>query len=238
MKLSIIVPAFNEQKTIQEILKRVHGVDLGEVKKEIILVDDGSRDKTLELAREAARKIPEIKIIEHKKNKGKGAAVATGIKNATGDILIIQDADLEYNPKDIPRLIDPIVKRRYRVVYGTRLNRAPNLKGEEKRLQFLIHYFGNRFLSFLTSILYGAKITDMETCYKTFDKKVLDGVRLRSRSFNFEPEVTAKILKKRIKIHEIDIKTEPRGYEEGKKLHTIRDGTIALWTLLKYRFVN
>lgn len=237
-KLSIIIPAYNEEKTIQEILKRVHEVDLGDVKKEVIVVDDGSKDRTLSLAKNTAKKYSEIKIIEHKKNKGKGAGVATGIKNATGDIIIIQDADLEYNPQDIPRLIAPILKKRYRVVYGTRLNRGPNLKGEERKLQFLMHYFGNKFLSLLTSILYGAKITDMETCYKTFDKKVLDGVRLRSRSFNFEPEVTAKILKKRIKIHEIDIKTEPRGYDEGKKLHTVRDGSIALWTLLKYRFVN
>jgi dolichol-phosphate mannosyltransferase len=238
MKLSIIIPAYNEEKTIQEILKRVHEVDLGNIKKEILVIDDGSKDKTLKLAHETAKKYKEIRIIEHRKNKGKGAGVASGIKNATGDILIIQDADLEYNPQDISRLIDPIVKKRYRVVYGSRLNRRPNLKGEERRIQFLIHFFGNKFLSLLTSVLYGARITDMETCYKTFEKSVLDGVKLKSRTFNFEPEVTAKILKKKIKIHEIDIKTNPRGYEEGKKLNTIKDGSIALWTLIKYRFVN
>jgi len=237
MKLSIIVPAYNEEKTIQEILKRVHDVDLGEVKKEIIVVDDGSKDNTLALARESAKSFKEVRVIEHKKNKGKGSAVATGIKNATGDMLIIQDADLEYNPQDIPRLISPIVKKRFRVVYGTRLRTKPVFFGKN-RTPLIIHYFGNKFLSLLTSILYGSWITDMETCYKAFDINVLNGVRLKSRTFNFEPEITAKILKKKIKIHELDIQTKPRGYEEGKKLHTVRDGSIALWTLIKYRFVD
>lgn len=237
MKLSIIIPAFNEEKTINEILKRVVDVDYGDITKEIIIVDDGSRDKTLQLALNFAKTQKIVRVIEHKKNRGKGAAVATGIKNATGDILIIQDADLEYNPQDIPKLIDPIVKKKFRVVYGTRLRTTPVFFGKN-RTPLLAHYFGNKMLSLITSVLYGARITDMETCYKAFDKNVLQGVRLKSRSFNFEPEITAKILKKRIKIHEIDIKTKPRGWEEGKKLHTVRDGSIALWTLLKYRFVN
>lgn len=237
MKLSIIVPAYNEEKTISEILKRVLDVNYGDIDKEILVVDDGSTDNTLPLAKEFAKTHKEIKIIEHKRNKGKGAGVATGIKNATGDILIIQDADLEYNPQDIPRLIDPIIKKKFRVVYGTRLRNAPVIFGKDKT-PLLIHYFGNKFLSLVTSALYGARVTDMETCYKAFDKNVLQGVRLKSRSFNFEPEVTAKILKKRIKIYEMDIKTKPRGWDEGKKLNTVRDGSIALWTLIKYRFVN
>lgn len=237
MKLTIIIPAFNEERTIGEILKKVADVDLKGIDREIIIVDDGSSDNTLKLAREFAKNINNVSIIEHKRNRGKGAAVATGIKRATGDILIIQDADLEYNPQDIPKLIDPIAKKKFRVVYGTRLREAPVLFGKNKT-PLLLHYFGNKFLSLVTSALYGAKISDMETCYKAFDKNVLQGVRLKSRSFNFEPEITAKILKKRIKIHEIDIKTKPRGWDEGKKLHTVRDGSIALWTLIKYRFVN
>lgn len=237
MKLSIIIPAYNEEKTIREILQKVHEVDLGEVKKEVLVVDDGSKDKTLKLALEFAKENREVRVIEHKRNKGKGAAVATGIKEAIGDILIIQDADLEYNPADIPRLITPIVQKKNRVVYGTRLRAKPVLFGEN-RTPLLLHFFGNKFLSFITSVLYGANVTDMETCYKAFDKQVLNGVKLKSRSFNFEPEVTAKILKKGIKILELDIKTKPRGWDEGKKLHTFRDGSIALWTLLKYRFVD
>lgn len=237
LKLSIIIPAYNEEKTIQEILKRVMAVDFGSIKREVVIVDDGSKDNTLKLVKESVKGNSEMRVIEHKKNKGKGAAVATGIKEATGDILIIQDADLEYDPQDIPRLIDPIVKKRFRVVYGTRLRVAPVLFGKNKT-PLIIHYFGNKFLSLITTVLYGAIVTDMETCYKAFEKSVLQGVKLRSHSFDFEPEITAKILKKRIKILELDIKTKPRGYDEGKKLHTVRDGSIALWTLIKYRFVN
>ncbi len=237
MKLSIIIPAYNEEKTISEILKRVHDVDLGEVRKEVIVVDDGSKDKTLTFAQEFSKNNKEVRVIEHKRNKGKGSAVATGIKEATGDVLIIQDADLEYDPQDIPRLVNPIIQKKNRVVYGTRLRKSPVLFGKNKT-PLLLHFFGNKFLSIITSILYGAKVTDMETCYKAFDKNVLNGVKLKSRSFNFEPEITAKILKKGIKILELDIKTKPRGWDEGKKLHTFRDGSIALWTLLKYRFVD
>lgn len=237
MKLSILIPAYNEEKTISEILMRVDDVEFKDVTREIIIVDDGSKDQTLSLAKEFAKNRPHVKVFEHGKNRGKGAAVVTAIKNATGDIMIIQDADLEYNPQDIPRLILPIVQKKYRVVYGTRLRTKPVLFGK-KKTPLLIHFFGNKFLSFLTTVLYGARITDMETCYKAFDRNVLKGIRLKSRSFDLEPEITAKILKKRIKIHEIDIKTEPRGYAEGKKLHTIRDGSIALWTLVKYRFSN
>lgn len=237
MKLSIIIPAFNEEKTISEILKRVDAVSLGDLKKEVLVVDDGSKDNTLKLALEFAETHKNVRVVEHKKNKGKGAAVATGIRQATGNILIIQDADLEYDPQDIPRLIHPIVIKKNRVVYGTRLRTKPVFFGKN-RTPLLVHFFGNKFLSLLTSVLYGAYITDMETCYKAFDRTVLHGIRLKSRTFNFEPEITAKILKKKIKILELDIKTKPRGYSEGKKLHTVRDGSIALWTLIKYRFVD
>ncbi len=237
MKLSIIIPAYNEENTIKELLNRVENLDLGKIEKEVIIVDDGSKDNTLSLINDFGKGKKNVLVLDHKKNRGKGAAVVTGLKAASGDILIIQDADLEYNPQDIPKLIEPIIKKKFRVVYGTRLRTKPVFFGKEKT-PLLVHFFGNKFLSLITSFLYGAQISDMETCYKAFDKDVLKGVRLKSRSFDFEPEVTAKILKKGIKIHEVDIKTKPRGYADGKKLHTIRDGNIALWTLIKYRFVN
>lgn len=237
MKLSIIIPAYNEERTINELLGRVDELDLGKTEKEIIIIDDGSKDKTLSIIKDFGKNKKNVKILEHKKNRGKGAAVVTGIKEAAGDILIIQDADLEYNPQDIPKLILPIIQKKFRVVYGTRLRAKPVFFGKN-RTPLLVHFFGNKFLSLITSILYGSQISDMETCYKAFDKDVLKGVRLKSRSFDFEPEITAKILKKGIKIHEVDIKTKPRGWADGKKLHTIRDGNIALWTLIKYRFVN
>lgn len=237
MKLSILIPAYNEQNTILEILQKVVDVSFKDVSREIIIVDDGSKDNTLKIAKEFAQEKPFIKIIEHGKNRGKGAAVVTAIKHASGDIMIIQDADLEYDPQDIPKLIDPIVKKKYRVVYGTRLRTSPVFFGKN-RTPLLAHFFGNKFLSFLTTVIYGSQISDMETCYKAFETNVLKGIKLRSRSFDLEPEITAKILKKHIKIHEVDIKTKPRGYADGKKLHTVRDGTIALWTLIKYRFTN
>lgn len=235
MKLSIIIPVFNESKTIAEIIKRVRKVKIADFEKEIIIVDDGSTDGTIEEVERTIRGL-NIKFYKHEKNLGKGAAVRTGISKATGDYVIIQDADLEYNPKDIVRLTVPIANKTSQVVYGTRLQRWPNLSRDERTFQFLIHYFGNRFLSLLTSILYGQWITDMETCYKLFPRKALSGIKLNSRGFDFEPEITSKLMKKGYKILEIPIATTPRGYEQGKKLNTLRDGTIALYTLIKYRF--
>jgi len=237
MKLTIIIPVFNEKKTISEIIKRVIKVEIPDFEKEIVIVDDGSTDGTIEHIEKSIRGT-NIKFLKHKKNQGKGAAIKTGVSKATGDYIIIQDADLEYNPKDIERLTIPIKDKISQVVYGTRLHRWPNLARDEKTLQFLVHYFGNRFLSLLTSILYGQWITDMETCYKLFPRKALTLVELNSKGFNFEPEITAKLMKMGYKILELPITTNPRSYEEGKKLNTIKDGTIALYTLLKYRFVD
>ena len=234
MKLSIIVPVYNEQKTISDILNALEKLTIPSVTKEVIVVDDGSTDFT----REKLKKIKWPKIVLHEKNKGKGAAVKTGIEHATGDYIIIQDADLEYDPKYIKELIKPILEGKAKVVYGTRLKRMPNLSKEEKRFRFLLHYFGNRFLSLLTSILYGQWLTDMETCYKLFPKRALSGVKINARGFEFEPEITAKLLKKGYKITEIPINVKPRGYEEGKKLNTVRDGIKAFWNLLKYRVTN
>lgn len=233
MKLSIIVPVYNEEKTVTQVLKSLENLTIPSVSKEVIVVDDGSTDATLSKIKNQKSK---VKLIVHSRNKGKGAAVITGIKNAKGDYVIIQDADLEYDPKYIGILVEPVKKRKAQVVYGTRLNRLPNLSGEEKTLQFLLHYFGNRFLSLITSILYGQWITDMETCYKLFPKKALNGVKLNARGFEFEPEITSKLMKRGYKIKEVPIRAKPRGYDEGKKLHTVRDGSRALYYLLKYRF--
>ncbi|MDP2649868.1 MAG: glycosyltransferase family 2 protein [bacterium] len=241
MKLSIIVPVFNEEKTISEILKRVREVRIPDVEKQIIVVNDGSTDGSgLAIKNSPLRQgfAGQAKFIEHKLNQGKGAAVKTGIKHATGDYIIIQDADLEYNPKDIEKLIKPILDGKSKVVYGTRLKRLPSFSKEERTPQFLLHYMGNKFLSLLTSILYGQWITDMETCYKLFPKKAVENMKLNARGFEFEPEITAKLLKKGYRILEIPISTKPRGYDEGKKLNTFKDGTIALLTLLKCRFTD
>ena len=162
----------------------------------------------------------------------------TGIKHATGDYIVIQDADLEYNPQDIAKLIMPILSNKAKVVYGTRLKRMPNFSKDEKSPRFLLHYIGNKFLSLITSMLYGQWITDMETCYKVFPKVSLSSIILRSKGFDFEAEITSKLLKKGYKILEVPIKTEPRGYKEGKKLNTITDGIKAFYSLLKYRLVE
>lgn len=233
MKLSVIIPVYNEEKTIRKILEIVkknrlpHGIS-----QEIIVVNDGSKDKTGKIL----KGIQGIKKIEHEVNKGKGAAVRTGIKHASGDIILIQDADLEYDPRDYPRLLAPILSRKFQVVYGTRLAYPLRLWGRNKT-PLPIHYIGNKFLSLFTNLLYGGRLTDMETCYKVFTKQVAKKLNLRSNRFDLEPEITAKILKNGYKIHEVPIKVKPRGYKEGKKI-TWRDGIIALWTLLRFRFVD
>src|SRR3989344_2976620 len=236
MKLSIIIPVYNEENTILEAIDRVLAVDILNAKKEIVVVDDGSSDGTTEKLSKTKSK--NVKVILHRNNQGKGAAVKTGIENSTGDYIIIQDADLEYNPKDMAKLLRPISEGKIKVVYGTRLKRLPSLSKEERTPQFLLHYVGNKFLSLLTSILYGQWITDMETCYKLFPAKAVGGMKLNAKRFDFEPEITAKLLKKGYKILEVPISTIPRSYDEGKKLNTFRDGIIALWTLFKYRFIN
>lgn len=240
MKLSIIIPVFNEGKTIAQVLNKIATVKISGIEKEIILVDDGSTDTTVSEIRNSIRQFGgrNLKIISHPQNLGKGAAVRTGIEKATGDYILIQDADLEYDPRYIPILLQPIQERKTEVVYGTRLKRLPHLFKEEKTIRFLIHYFGNRSLSLLASLLYGQWITDMESGYKIFPRKEVLKIRLNSKGFDFEPEITAKLLKRRNHILEIPIVTNPRSYKEGKKLNTFRDGTIAFWTLLKYRFVD
>jgi dolichol-phosphate mannosyltransferase len=234
MKLSIIIPVYNEEKTVVFLLEKVKKLEIPGITKEIIVVDDGSTDTTSK----KLKKFKTFKIISHSKNQGKGAAVITGIKNATGDYIVVQDADLEYNPQEIKKLIKPIQQGKADVVYGTRLDRLPDFQGEQKTPQFFLHYLGNRFLSLVTSAIYMQWITDMETCYKVFPKKAAIKLQLRARGFEFEPEITAKLLKQGYKIHELPIKVTPRGYSEGKKIHAFKDGFRACWYLLKYRFVD
>lgn len=236
MKLSIIIPVYNEQKTIEAILKRVHSVVIPSVKKEIIIVDDYSTDSTRKILSELKKQYSSITVLLHKTNQGKGAAIHTGLKKVTGEYILIQDADLEYNPKDLVSLCKPIKEQVTQVVYGTRLKRLPHFTREERTFRFLLHYVGNRFLSLITSMLYFQWITDMETCYKIFPKEALNKFSLDGNGFNFEPEITAKLIKAGYKILEIPISTNPRGYDEGKKLRTFTEGFIALWTLIKYRF--
>jgi glycosyltransferase involved in cell wall biosynthesis len=237
LKLSIIIPVFNEEKTIVEVLKKVDALQLPHFEKEIIVVDDGSKDSTLLKLKNFRSQSMSFKIINYSKNQGKGYAVRKGIENASGDYIAIQDADLEYNPLNISYLVEKL-SANIHVVYGTRLKRMPNLLKDEKNPLFLLHFFGNRFLSLLTSVLYGQWITDMETGNKLFSRKSVDKMRLRSKSFEFEPEITAKLLKRGYKILEIPITSNPRGYDEGKKLNAITDGSKALWTLIKYKFTD
>lgn len=240
MKLSILIPAFNEEATIEQIIVTVQAMSISPWEKELIIIDDGSSDGTVQKIQKYLQKEKnnEIIFLKHKKNSGKGTAIHSGIEKASGDYIIIQDADLEYDPKFIPMLLEPILRKKAEVVYGTRLKRLPNLLKDEKTPLFLLHFIGNRLLSLLTSILYGQWLTDMETGYKVFSRKAVHDMKLKARSFDFEPEITAKLLKKGYKITEIQIKTVPRGYDKGKKLVASRDGFIALWTLVKYRFTN
>ncbi len=238
MKLSIIIPVFNEEKTINKVIERVSALKIPAVDIEIIVVDDGSSDATASEIKNLKLKIKNFTFLLHNKNQGKGAAVRTGINKASGDYIVIQDADLEYNPQDLKILVEEVINERARVVYGTRLKRMPNLSRDERTPQFLLHYFGNRALSLLTSVLYGQWITDMETGYKLFPKDATKKIHLNAKGFELEPEITAKLLKNGYKIKEVPITTNPRGYDEGKKLHTVRDGFKALVTLVKYRFID
>jgi glycosyltransferase involved in cell wall biosynthesis len=226
-KLSVIVPVFNERNTVVEIVRRMRAVELP-VEREIVLVDDGSDDGTRAVLPQLGDST--VRVVTHPHNRGKGAAVRTGLANVTGDLVIVQDADLEYDPEDWPRLLAPVLKGKAQVVYGSRFT------GERRNMLFL-HWLGNRFLSLVTNVLYNTTLSDMETCYKVFDRRILDGIKLRSERFEFEPEITAKILKKRIRIYEVPISYAGREPEEGKKI-TWHDGFSALWTLLKYRVVD
>jgi glycosyltransferase involved in cell wall biosynthesis len=226
MTLSIIIPVFNEKKTIQAIVKKVLAVKLLHVQKEIIIVDDYSTDGTRKILKQLEKKYPSFKIIYHQQNLGKGGAVKSGLKQATGDYLLIQDADLEYDPQDIPRLLKPILEGRAEVVYGSRFT-------GERRNMFFWHMLGNKFLSLLTNVLYNTTLSDMEVCYKLFTKESLKGVQLKENRWGFDPEITVKFLKKGIRIYEVPISYSGRELSEGKKI-SWRDGFRIFLVLIKY----
>jgi len=226
MKLSIIIPAFNEEKTIEEVVKKVENISLP-IGREIIVVNDGSTDGTANVLRELKGRF-NFTLIEHQKNMGKGAAIRTGLKAATGDFVIVQDADLEYNPEDYRKIIAPLLEGKAEVVYGSRT------LGKNKRGS-LSFFWGGKLLTFASNLLYGLKITDESTCYKAFKKDLLVSLNLESDGFEFCPEVTAKIGKRKIKIYEVPISYSARSKKEGKKIKW-KDGFIAIWTLIKYKF--
>ncbi len=223
MKLSVVIPVYNERCTIEEIVRRVRAVDLN---KEIIIVDDYSTDGTRDVLRELSAE--HVMVEYHARNRGKGAAVRTGLAKVTGDIVLIQDADLEYDPDDYHKLIQPILRGKAQVVYGSRF------LGEHKAM-FFWHMVGNKLLTFVTNVLYDTTLTDMETCYKVFTIDVVRRLTLTENRFEIEPEITAKVLRMGIRIYEVPISYAGRETFEGKKI-TWRDGFPALWTLVKYRF--
>jgi len=224
--LSVVMPAYNEQATIEEMVRRVVAVPL---RTELIVVDDGSKDQTREILTRLATELP-IKVIFQPANAGKGAALRRGFEEVTGDLVVIQDADLEYSPEEFPELIDLIVQGRADVVYGSRF------LGRHRVFMFT-HYIGNRIVTFLTNVLYNTMLSDMETCYKVMRVEVLRSFKLESKGFGIEPELTAKIFKRGYRVYEVPITYDGRGYDEGKKI-TWRDGFPALWTLIKYRLVD
>ncbi len=230
--LSILIPVFNEAKTLVQVLEMVSNADSSGLQKELIVVDDGSTDGTRDILASLDASKYSARIYFHDKNQGKGAALRTAQGHATGDIIMIQDADLEYSPDEYPALLKPILEGRADVVYGSRLS-----GGATTRAFKFSHYMGNKFLSLLTNILYDSTLTDMETCYKVFKADVFKRVNIKSNRFEFEPEITAKILKQGVRIYELPISYFGRDYTEGKKI-TWKDGFGAIGALVKYRFMD
>ena len=225
--LSVIVPVYNERVTVAEVIRRIRAVDVP-VAVEVIVVDDGSSDGTDKVL--TALGDSTVRVLTHAVNRGKGAAIRTGMAAARGDLLLVQDADLEYDPEDWPRLLEPILRGKAQIVYGSRFT------GERKNM-LPLHWIGNRFLSLVTNLLYSSTMSDMETCYKLFDRSVLEGITIKSDKFDFEPEITAKVLRRGYRIYEVPISYAGREVSEGKKI-TWRDGIAALRALIKYRFTR
>lgn len=231
MKLSVVIPVYNEAATIRDLVRLVTDANTG-IEKELVLVDDCSTDGTGAVLKQLAAEHPEWLILFHSVNQGKGAALRTGFAAATGDIVIIQDADLEYDPREYPLLLGPILDGRADVVFGSRF-----LGGGPHRVCFFWHFIGNKLLTTLSNMMTNLNLTDMEVCYKVFRKEVLQGIALRENRFGFEVEITAKVARGRWRIYEVPISYYGRSYEEGKKI-TWRDGCRALWCICKYRFAD
>lgn len=231
-KLSVIIPAHNEEKTLSRIIEKVRAVRVPGLEKEIVVVDDGSKDGT----REILRNLPGVKVFSHEKNRGKGAALKTGIRNATGEILLLQDADLEYNPEDYPAMVRPILDGRSEFVMGSRFLLEKPRFFTRDGAPFFSHYLGNHLIIGLTNLLYGQRHTDYEGCYKAFTKSLADSIPIETDGFAFDNELVAKVLRRGFRIVEAPIRYHPRLYSEGKKI-TWRDGAVMLWTLLKWRFL-
>jgi glycosyltransferase involved in cell wall biosynthesis len=226
-KLSVVVPVFNERNTVVEVLRRMRSVELPDgVEREIIVVDDGSNDGTRDVLKQLGDST--VRVVMHDRNRGKGAAVRTGFTHATGEYILIQDADLEYDPEDWPKLLNPVLRGKARVVYGSRFT-------GERRNMMLLHWIGNRFLSMTTNVLFNTTLSDMETCYKLLERDLVESLHLQSNKFDIEAEISAKVLKRGIRIYEVPISFSGREFNEGKKI-TWRDGFAALYTLVKYRF--
>jgi glycosyltransferase involved in cell wall biosynthesis len=225
--LSVILPVYNERTTVAEIIRRMRAVQVPLIV-DIVVVDDGSSDGSEKIL--AAVEDSTVRVLTHAENQGKGAAIRTGLSHAHGDLVLIQDADLEYDPDDWPKLLDPILKGKAMVVYGSRFT------GERKNM-LPLHWIGNRFLSLVTNILYRSTLSDMETCYKMFDRRVLKGLTVVSDRFDFEPEITAKVLRRGYRIYEVPISYAGREPDEGKKI-TWKDGFGALRALIRFRFAK
>jgi len=228
-KLSIVIPVYNEAATIRRIVDLVRSVDVG-MEKELLLVDDCSRDGTREVLQEMSRALPEVKMLFHEVNRGKGAALRTGFAAATGDIVLIQDADLEYDPREYPRLLAPILEGHADVVYGSRF-----LGGGAHRVVFYWHYLGNKLLTTLSNMTTNLNLTDMEVCYKVFKREIIQEIPLQEDRFGFEVEITAKIARRKLKIYEVPISYYGRDYAEGKKIGW-KDGFSALRCIVRYAF--
>jgi glycosyltransferase involved in cell wall biosynthesis len=227
MILSVIIPCYNEKNTILALIERVRAAHLpAGMTHEMVIIDDCSKDGTREVL--ASLKSPDIKVVYHEKNQGKGAALRTGFKSATGDIMVIQDADLEYDPNEYEKLLRPILDGRADVVYGSRF-----MTTSERRILYFFHYMGNRLLTFFSDIFTNLNLTDMETCYKIFKREIIEKISIKENRLGFEPEITAKIAKLKCRIYEVGISYSGRTYEDGKKIG-MKDGFRAMWCIVKY----
>jgi glycosyltransferase involved in cell wall biosynthesis len=233
MLLSVIIPVYNEKNTLETLIESVRSVDLSglNVSVELVVVDDCSQDGTRAIAQRLASE-GKIRLIIHEKNQGKGGALQTGFQEAQGDIVIIQDADLEYDPQEYPKLLQPILDGKADVVFGSRF-----MGGEPHRVLYFWHYVGNRFLTLFSNMMTNLNLTDMETCYKVFRAEILKTITLEEKRFGFEPEITAKVARKECRIYEVGISYTGRTYKEGKKINW-KDGVRAMWCILKYRMTK